>query len=562
MTVHSPAARRAAHSISVSTGRATHWARMLPGFLIVGAQRCGTTSMYRTLSQHPAILKAVLHKGVHYFDTGYDHDLAWYQGHFPLLAWAALARRATGEAPLTFESSPYYMFHPLAAQRISRDLPGVRLLVLTRDPVRARLLRARARTGPGVRDRAVRAGAGAGGPAAGRPGGEDRQPARLPEPQPPAPRLPGPRSLRRPAGTARRGVRPGPGARGGQRNRSSLIPNGCTTACSSFSGCVTTVTPSSSGTTRARARRCPRRCEPRSATTSCRMTSGWLSGWVSRPAGVNRAGANFEVSAAMTSSRTANGRSSIRYRRKSRRGSLSRRYVHSSPACCIHPGARGSAPAANGIAAPQPMNQAPGKPGARAAMTRSCLGKPRPTNTMSGRVAAIRAGLGHVEAGRRRVGAGHLQAGKAAGQCGGGLFRHAGFPAQQVDGPAVPGGGRGQREDQRRAGHPFGQRVAAQPRRPDQRHPVGDYQRGAADQVARGRILPDPAADVDVRRDHPAAPALGQVRGDPRHHLLFGQGVEVEPGHGSHPRPPAGLKYGCRAMARKTASAAASPPSE
>ncbi len=135
MTVHSPAARRAAHSISVSTGRATHWARMLPGFLIVGAQRCGTTSMYRTLSQHPAILKAVLHKGVHYFDTGYDHDLAWYQGHFPLLAWAALARRATGEAPLTFESSPYYMFHPLAAQRISRDLPGVRLLVLTRDPV-------------------------------------------------------------------------------------------------------------------------------------------------------------------------------------------------------------------------------------------------------------------------------------------------------------------------------------------------------------------------------------------------------------------------------------------
>jgi len=129
------AARRAAHSLSVSTGRLTHRARMLPGFLIVGAQRCGTTSMYRTLSQHPAILKAVLHKGVHYFDTGYDHGLAWYQGHFPLRAHAALARRATGEVPLTFESSPYYMFHPLAAERISRDLPGVKLLVLVRDPV-------------------------------------------------------------------------------------------------------------------------------------------------------------------------------------------------------------------------------------------------------------------------------------------------------------------------------------------------------------------------------------------------------------------------------------------
>jgi hypothetical protein len=130
-----PPAVRAAHTVSVSAGRLTYRARMLPGFLIVGAQRCGTTSMYRTLSQHPAVLKAVLHKGVHYFDTGYAHGLAWYQGHFPLRARAALVRRATGEVPLTFESSPYYMFHPLAAQRICRDLPGVKLLVLVRDPV-------------------------------------------------------------------------------------------------------------------------------------------------------------------------------------------------------------------------------------------------------------------------------------------------------------------------------------------------------------------------------------------------------------------------------------------
>jgi hypothetical protein len=129
------ASRRAAHSVSVSLGRLTHRARMLPGFLIVGAQRGGTTSMYRTLAQHPAILKAVLHKGVHYFDTGYDHSMGWYQGHFPLRARAALARRATGDVPLTFESSPYYMFHPLAPERISHDLPEVKLLVLVRDPV-------------------------------------------------------------------------------------------------------------------------------------------------------------------------------------------------------------------------------------------------------------------------------------------------------------------------------------------------------------------------------------------------------------------------------------------
>jgi hypothetical protein len=108
---------------------------MLPGFLIAGAQRCGTTSMYRTLSQHPAVVKAVLHKGVHYFDMNYDRGSSWYRAHFPLRAAGRRAGRIAGAVATTFESSPYYMFHPLAAERIARDLPDVKLLVLVRDPV-------------------------------------------------------------------------------------------------------------------------------------------------------------------------------------------------------------------------------------------------------------------------------------------------------------------------------------------------------------------------------------------------------------------------------------------
>lgn len=131
----SPSVKRAAHGLSVTAGRLTRRARMLPAFLIVGAQRSGTTSMYRTLSQHPAVLKAVWHKGVHYFDTDYARGLGWYQAHFPLRGLARRATRAAGTAPVTFESSPYYMFHPLAAERIRRDLPGVKLVVLLRDPV-------------------------------------------------------------------------------------------------------------------------------------------------------------------------------------------------------------------------------------------------------------------------------------------------------------------------------------------------------------------------------------------------------------------------------------------
>jgi len=122
----SPPARRAAHAVSVTAGRLTSRVRMLPAFLIVGAQRCGTTSMYRTLSQHPAVVKAVLHKGVHYFDLNYSHPIGWYRAHFPFRA---------RETRVTFESSPYYLFHPLAGDRIAADLPGAKLLVLIRDPV-------------------------------------------------------------------------------------------------------------------------------------------------------------------------------------------------------------------------------------------------------------------------------------------------------------------------------------------------------------------------------------------------------------------------------------------
>ena len=71
------------HLGSRSYGRLTAEQRMLPSFLICGGQRCGTTSMYRALAAHPAVLKAVLHKGVHYFDVGYDRGLRWYRGPLP-----------------------------------------------------------------------------------------------------------------------------------------------------------------------------------------------------------------------------------------------------------------------------------------------------------------------------------------------------------------------------------------------------------------------------------------------------------------------------------------------
>jgi len=130
-----PAVKQAARLTLVAARMPTSRARILPSFLIVGAQRCGTTSMSRTLGEHPAVFGAVLHEEVHFFDVSYRRGMSWYRGHFPLLAGARRASRAAAVEPVSFESSPYYMFHPLAPERIARDLPGVRLLVLLRDPV-------------------------------------------------------------------------------------------------------------------------------------------------------------------------------------------------------------------------------------------------------------------------------------------------------------------------------------------------------------------------------------------------------------------------------------------
>jgi hypothetical protein len=108
---------------------------MLPGFLICGAQRAGTTSLWRALEPHPAVVPPAFQKGIHYFDESYALGLSRYRSSFPVRRLANLRTRRTGVAPITGEASPYYMFHPLAPERIARDLPDAKVIVMLRDPV-------------------------------------------------------------------------------------------------------------------------------------------------------------------------------------------------------------------------------------------------------------------------------------------------------------------------------------------------------------------------------------------------------------------------------------------
>lgn len=101
--------------------------RCLPDFLIIGAQKCGTTSLYDGITQHPQMLPAEK-KGLHYFDANYHKGPNWYRMYFPLLSEKAV-NAITGEA------TPYYIFHPQAAGRIAALVPHAKLIAILRNPV-------------------------------------------------------------------------------------------------------------------------------------------------------------------------------------------------------------------------------------------------------------------------------------------------------------------------------------------------------------------------------------------------------------------------------------------
>lgn len=104
-------------------GQATATLRPLPDFLILGAQKAGTTALYAYLRWHPQITGPSF-KEVSFFDRHYARGERWYRAHLPV--------RHRG---LVGEASPSYLFHPLAPERVARMLPDARLIALLRNPV-------------------------------------------------------------------------------------------------------------------------------------------------------------------------------------------------------------------------------------------------------------------------------------------------------------------------------------------------------------------------------------------------------------------------------------------
>lgn len=107
---------------------------ILPDFYIVGFAKCGTTSLFEYLMQHPDVLHSV-GKEIDYFGEYYSRGVNWYKVCFPLKLQKVMAEKANGRKCITGEATPRYIDHPHAPFRIKKITPNAKFIVLLRNPI-------------------------------------------------------------------------------------------------------------------------------------------------------------------------------------------------------------------------------------------------------------------------------------------------------------------------------------------------------------------------------------------------------------------------------------------
>jgi len=106
--------------------------RVLPSFIIIGAQKSGTTSLFKYLCAHPQVLPP-LRKEVNFLV--HRRPLLEYRAYFPLERTTHRRAQKLGQPVITGEASIAYMTCHRVARRICAELPDVKLLVVLRNPV-------------------------------------------------------------------------------------------------------------------------------------------------------------------------------------------------------------------------------------------------------------------------------------------------------------------------------------------------------------------------------------------------------------------------------------------
>ena len=122
------------------TGAPENAERRAPDFIIVGAEKSGTTSLYQYMRSHPQFMPPV-EKEIDFFDLEYSCGLDWYLSHFPPASGEIIQPPNRPKVDLdkthwiTGETSANYLYSDVAPARIYEHFPYIKIVAILRDPV-------------------------------------------------------------------------------------------------------------------------------------------------------------------------------------------------------------------------------------------------------------------------------------------------------------------------------------------------------------------------------------------------------------------------------------------
>lgn len=113
----------------------------LPNLFVIGAPKCGTTSLHRYLDQHPLIAmsavkepKFFLADGTRPRHRGPGDERACRSYIVDRREYETLFRYPQGSVTYAGESTPFYLWHPEVPARIYAMVPEARLIAVLREP--------------------------------------------------------------------------------------------------------------------------------------------------------------------------------------------------------------------------------------------------------------------------------------------------------------------------------------------------------------------------------------------------------------------------------------------
>jgi len=109
--------------------------RVLPDYLIIGEHKCGTSSLFRYMLEHPSFLPPGK-KEINYFNREFKKGILWYRSYFPTFLYKLYYQRKNKTKTITGEATTNYLHsQDEVIFRIKKLLPSNKFIAILRNPV-------------------------------------------------------------------------------------------------------------------------------------------------------------------------------------------------------------------------------------------------------------------------------------------------------------------------------------------------------------------------------------------------------------------------------------------